>query len=163
MAFVRYKIVQGKRYYQVVCNYRQDGKHKQEVLCHLGEYRDLQTAIEEETMIVEHAYGDVEYCLEQLRYAAKSIQEVYGDEFGDRVPTLEEAEAKRETIFDEYDDSFSDEQAERWREQLQAVNELLHQIYNYIDAEWEAHGYRNLANEHQAKLDKFRAVRQRYF
>jgi|SRR5215217_1857548 len=36
MAFVRYKVVKGKKYYQWVRNYRENGKHKQEVLYHLG-------------------------------------------------------------------------------------------------------------------------------
>ena len=40
MAFVRYKKVKGKKYYQWVRNYREDGKHKQEILCHFGPHYD---------------------------------------------------------------------------------------------------------------------------
>ena len=45
MAFVRYKIVAGNRYYQIVHNYRENGKHRQKVIHHLGKHPDLSSAI----------------------------------------------------------------------------------------------------------------------
>jgi len=45
MAFIRYKTVGGKKYAQVVENYRQDGKHRQRVLVHLGGYTPAQALI----------------------------------------------------------------------------------------------------------------------
>ena len=48
MAFVRRKKVRGYTYYQFVRNYREGGKHRQEVLCHLGPYDSLEEAIRAE-------------------------------------------------------------------------------------------------------------------
>ena len=45
MAFVRSKTVNGRRYYQLVENYREDGKHRQRVLVHLGKHATLKDAI----------------------------------------------------------------------------------------------------------------------
>lgn len=48
LAFVRYKKVNGKKYYQLVRNYRENGKHKQEVLYHLGpQYDSLEAVIKD--------------------------------------------------------------------------------------------------------------------
>ena len=52
MAFLRSKIVNGKRYYQLVENERVDGKHKQRVLMHLGRHKTVEAAIADWT---EHA------------------------------------------------------------------------------------------------------------
>ena len=45
MAFVRSKNVNGRRYYQLVENYREGGKHRQRVLAHLGKHPTLKDAI----------------------------------------------------------------------------------------------------------------------
>jgi hypothetical protein len=45
IAFLRYKTVKGHRYYQLVRNYREDGVHRQEVLCHLGPHDSIDAAI----------------------------------------------------------------------------------------------------------------------
>ncbi len=47
MAFIRRKKVHGHNYYQAVRNYRdKNGKHRQEVLCHLGVHSSLDAAID---------------------------------------------------------------------------------------------------------------------
>jgi hypothetical protein len=46
MAFVRRKKSRGKHYYQLVRNYREEGKHRQKVLCHLGVHDTVEAAIE---------------------------------------------------------------------------------------------------------------------
>jgi hypothetical protein len=45
MAFVLQKNVKGYRYYQLVRNYREQGKHRQEVIKHLGPHDSLEGAI----------------------------------------------------------------------------------------------------------------------
>ena len=47
MAFVRAKVVEGYTYYQLVHNYREAGKHRQKVLCHLGKHSSLDKAVED--------------------------------------------------------------------------------------------------------------------
>ena len=45
MAFVRSKVVNGRRYYQLVENRREGGKHRQKVLCHLGKHPSAEAAL----------------------------------------------------------------------------------------------------------------------
>jgi hypothetical protein len=47
MAFVRKKRVKGYEYYQVVENYRGDGKVRQRMLEHLGGYPTVEAAIDD--------------------------------------------------------------------------------------------------------------------
>jgi hypothetical protein len=58
MAFITRKKVGNKKYLQVVENYRQDGKHRQRVLRHIGPYASL-----------EHALVDWQYQAENLSWA----------------------------------------------------------------------------------------------
>ncbi len=54
MAFIRRKKVHGYEYYQAVRNYRDsNGKHHQEVLCHLGKHNSLDAAIAAERTAVK--------------------------------------------------------------------------------------------------------------
>ena len=48
MAFVRGKVVDGNKYYQIVHNYRENGKHRQKVIHHLGKHPTLNSAIDAE-------------------------------------------------------------------------------------------------------------------
>jgi hypothetical protein len=56
VAFIRRKRVHGYEYFQVVRNYRDaNGKHRQEMLCHLGTHNSLEAAIAaEQTQIKIH-------------------------------------------------------------------------------------------------------------
>src|SRR5829696_1425926 len=54
MAFVRKKRVNGHEYYQVVENYRENGKVRQRMLEHLGKYPTVEEAIEYRRRKVEH-------------------------------------------------------------------------------------------------------------
>lgn len=54
MAFLRYKNVDGKRYAQIVENYRENGKHKQRVLLHIGPYPTVEDAIANWQYRAEH-------------------------------------------------------------------------------------------------------------
>jgi hypothetical protein len=54
MAFVRYKSVKGRKYYQYVRNYREGGRRKQEVLCHLGPHDSLEGAIDHAKQMTLH-------------------------------------------------------------------------------------------------------------
>ena len=51
--FVRRKKVKGNTYYQLVRNVREDGKHKQQFLCHLGPHKSLEAAIAAERKLAE--------------------------------------------------------------------------------------------------------------
>lgn len=60
MAYVRKKRVKGYEYYQLVESYRENGKVRQRMLEHLGEYPTVQAAIEGYSRAVEH-YREISY------------------------------------------------------------------------------------------------------
>jgi hypothetical protein len=85
--FVRRKKVKGNTYYQLVRNVREDGKHKQQFLCHLGPHKSLEAAIAAERELAEHhervaathseeAQYVKEFCLEEY---TEEIEEMRGD------------------------------------------------------------------------------------
>lgn len=57
MAFVRKKRVNGREYYQLVENYREDGKVRQRMLVHLGPYPTVEAAIEAHEQGAEYKRG----------------------------------------------------------------------------------------------------------
>jgi hypothetical protein len=56
--FVRRKKVKDNIYYQLVGNYRENGKHRQQVLCHLGQHESLDAAIDYEKDMVSRRLCD---------------------------------------------------------------------------------------------------------
>lgn len=58
MAFIRTKKVGDKEYRQLVENYRDDGRHRQRVLAHLGKHETLEEAIEAARVKVEAAKSE---------------------------------------------------------------------------------------------------------
>ncbi len=55
MAYVRKKKVKGEEYYQLVEGRRENGKVKQRVLCHLGQYPTVDVALERIPFLIKIA------------------------------------------------------------------------------------------------------------
>lgn len=182
MAFVRYKTVKGRRYYQLVRNYREDGKHRQRVLCHLGQHESLDEAIKHERST---ASDHLRLAASQEEEAASTeayLLEFYGDRFADGMPSRREAYSRWEAFLEEQDASLSevrdgvryikssflrgsfldpeyDKEVRRWNERRNTEQGLLVSIYDYHNAKDNAKWNRLLADEHQAKLDRYLAVK----
>ena len=172
MAFVRYKTVKGKKYYQVVRNYREDGKHKQEVLCHLGAYRSLEEAIDGSRNGVEHVQDMFSYWSEEARHwldeaqrRAMTMREVCGDDLSVNyeVPTREAAWAIVDAIDAEYDPYCSTEEWQRWKERLNAAEDLVSQTEQLDDAVYWANYFRSLLKDNRDRLAELLKVREEYF
>jgi hypothetical protein len=69
MAFIRAKSVDGREYYQLVENYREDGRHRQRVLAHLGTSPDVGAAIERHTKDLENLRGTMAHRTSVLNHA----------------------------------------------------------------------------------------------
>lgn len=61
MAFIRTKRVGGREYYQLVENYRENGRHRQRVLAHLGASLDVDAAIERHTKALSDLQSTVRH------------------------------------------------------------------------------------------------------
>jgi len=51
VVFVRRKVVDGNEYYQIVHNYRENGKHRQKFIHYLGKHPTLSAAIDAERQL----------------------------------------------------------------------------------------------------------------
>ena len=93
MPFVRYKMVKGRRYYQLVRNYRENGKHRQQMLCHLGQHKSLDEAIDHEQRAIATHLREAASQEKEAASTKAYLFEFYGDRFTDKLPTYEEADS----------------------------------------------------------------------
>jgi pheromone shutdown protein TraB len=92
MAFVRRKKMDGNYYYQLVRNYREGGKHRQEVLCHLGVHNTVGAAIEDVRQQLVFHQNEAASRDEEAHRIEAQLKTLYGDE----VEILEGDEARDE-------------------------------------------------------------------
>ncbi len=180
MAFVRYKTVKGNKYYQYVRNYREGGRHKQEVLCHLGPHDSLDGAIDYESQMMSLSLSEASMWEEEANSTKAYLLETYSDVLGDEVPTMQEAYSRWEAFLEEHEESLyerrsgylfqrcdlADEEWEkewkRWRERERVEEDLVDSIIDYHTAQWRAALCRGTATEHRERRDKFVEVRRKY-
>jgi hypothetical protein len=162
--FVRPKKVKGNTYYQLVRSFREDGKVKQQFLCHLGRYKSLEAAIATERELAEKheraaathseiAQDAKDLCLEEY---AEEIEEMGGD-----FPSRRQAYLRWRTIP-------GGQAYLRWRtisggHAWQDANALA----SLIDAH---HYHRNIVRQeekraaaHRTRLNKFLECKRKYF
>lgn len=185
MAFVRYKMVKGCKYYQLVRNYRENGKHRQQVRCHLGQHESLDAAIDYEKSMVSHHLRVVDAQEEEAASTKAYLFEFYGDRFTDKLPSLDEAYSAWDAFYEEYNanlyefrdgfwciksshlkgsfmDPEYDEFRQRWHRRQHHEEALLNSILEYYDEKADAIWHQVLADEHQAQLDKYLALKSAY-
>lgn len=126
---MRRKIVHGNTYYQLVRNYREGGKHRQEVIYHLGRHKSLASAISQvedyvalrKDRIASHR-RDVQRIMENPD--TRSLTRKY---FGGTIPRLGVAKALQEELRKQRDEHYDLPQEQKSWERLRE-----------LDTEWEA-------------------------
>ncbi len=165
MAFIRRKKVHGYTYHQAVRNYRdRDGKHRQEVLCHLGVHSSLEAAIDAERKKVK-LYRERESSLWTLANDLRAdLLDRHGWEFENgELPS--KGEAAREFT--------------SWWDQLMAYHAHNHSLIDIEEVIIQLEKYESCisyyifmqragwaalrADAHQNKLDKYLRVKREYF
>jgi hypothetical protein len=144
--FVRRKKVKGNIYYQLVRNYREDGKHKQQMLCHLGRYKSLEAAIATERKLAEHHEQQASYWSAE----AQLIKDIYLDEYADQISG--DFPSRLQAYL-------------RWRASSKTLDEyermeLVDEHHDYGD---QADQHRKWATAHKDRLNKFLVCKRRYF
>ena len=171
MAFIRRKRVHGHEYYQAVRNYRdRDGKHHQQMLCHLGAHDSLEAAIDAKRKKVKIHRGRA--VLQRMRAKAlrAKLLDLHGWEFVDREIPSEAVAARqfnfwweeREEYFDSYYYIYSGTESmdlEEFDIQIEKYSDCL----NYHVANRLAAMADLRADTHQAVLDKLLQVQREYF
>jgi hypothetical protein len=149
MAFIRYKTVKGRRYYQLVHNFRENGVHCQEVLCHFGPHDSIDAAIEAERRRIAPALEYYEALASKWRSTA-AYKEMEMEELG-FLEITDEAEAQRKS-----DELWNNpEDREEWRRAYHSL--ALH------EARAKAASNEDLAAARRARLDKLLKAKARYF
>ena len=92
VAFIRCKKVHGHAYHQVVRNYRDgDGKHRQEVLDHLGVHDTIEATLTYRRMKVASHREQAKALSRRVDSLRVDLRELYSDDLGGEIPSLEEA------------------------------------------------------------------------
>lgn len=74
MSYVRVKRVKGKEYRQLVESYREDGKPRQRVIAHLGQYPSLEAALEDlPHRIADYRSRAAAWCSQALSEIDKTV------------------------------------------------------------------------------------------
>ncbi len=94
MAFVRYKVVNGRKYYQLVRNYREGGKHKQQMLCHLGLHESLEAAIESQRQKVASVEGVASELREEAERKKAELLNDFAEQLAGELPSFPEVYAR---------------------------------------------------------------------
>lgn len=163
MAFVRYKIVDGRKYYQLVRNYREAGRHRQEVLCHLGTNDSIGAAIEEASREeARHRSAEFKH-LRDLEVMTDDIIAMFNNKFGNDLPNLSAAFERARSVRREYEnigrkylkDSpyfIALEDFAKFEEELEFLDEVLFYHSKVKHAKW----CKEQADAQQVKLEKLR-------
>lgn len=167
VAFVRTKSVDGNKYYQLVRNYREGGKHRQEVLYHLGKHRSLEAAIKAETDELNYLWGERAFWLEEsedfeIRLRREEDLERF---FNGEMPGLGAAQERQEDLqkrFREYFESPQSEQSWEYLEELRLEDLVLEDVFGYYKALERASYYDELVVDQAKKLDKLLDLQRKY-
>lgn len=155
MVFVRHKTVKGHRYYQIVRNFRKDGVHRQEVVCHLGVHDSIDAAIEAEKLRIAGPLQRYEYQAAFWRERLAGAE----TELGLHGGVLDEGQAQRLEAELTDDPNFFD--APRWWESPQwrqaAYSLAFHEAQRHVAR------YEGLVESRRARLDKLLDVKEKYF
>lgn len=157
MAFIRYTTVEGKRYYQVVRSYREGGKPRQEVLCHLGVHDSLEKAI-------EHRRREIDV----QRKVISNLRTIFYLRTGQilrKIPSQAELERRRQGIGERLAADAVDlllfAPHERYEEERKRIDKI-----KDLDFENEIRAHIRQKDElvkvHQAKLNKLIEIQQSY-
>lgn len=161
MAFVRSKKVNGNEYFQVVRNYREGGKHKQEVLHHLGLHRSVEEAIEYRRHQLE-AHLRIAASFEE---EAEATKEYLLDFYGIQVDAITPAVAK---IFDSEDELL--DTWNEWDEEVRRKYRRVFEEFGPLEGFVDYYQAKNMVefNKQQsafldAKLRELLIIKEKYF
>lgn len=161
MAFVRTKRVGEREYRQLVENYREDGRHRQRVLAHLGKHETLEEAIEAlqnrlerlEPQRAEHHTEAEEYRQGILRHFSAPLEKHHGGS----IPIWEAVWIKGGRLPYYLSHHLSGEEAEYRRDFDEATTFRSYSGYEFFESwvRWTER-HQEKAQALQTKIDKLR-------
>ena len=158
MAFVRSKKVNGKEYFQVVRNYREGGKHKQEMIHHLGPHSTVEEAIEHSRHQLESYLRMAAYFEEEAVITKEYLLDFYGIQI----------EVDHQEFFHSGDDLLDtwDALGEEVRRVYQKFLEEFGPLEGFVDYEQAKRAVelnKQQADFHRTKLQERLEIKEKYF
>jgi hypothetical protein len=169
VAFIRHKEVHGHKYYQAVRNYRDiDGKHHQQVLCHLGVHSSLEATIDSERTKVKVHRGCAVLRRMRAKFLRAKLLDLHGWEFVDSELPSEAEAAEEFWLWWDVGEAYYDPNNHYGRrhidiEEVDIQVEKYRSCFEYYAAMGRASWADLRADAHQEKLDKLNRVRREYF
>ena len=167
MAFIRCKKVHGHEYYQVVRNYREGGKHRQEVLDHLRAHHSVEAAIAFRKRKLTSHLERATALSKRAEDLEADLQELYSDDLGGKIPSEEEAWEKYDTLWGKL--SWTDHADSPHRfghlyvEGLEIELDRAVRTLDYYELTSQADQERDLARRWQEKLNRLLNIQATYF
>ena len=161
--------MRGYEYHQVVRNYRdEDGKHCQEVLDHLGVHDSIEAAIAFRRKKIASHLEQAEALSKGVEDLEANLLELYSDDRGGEIPSLEEVRENYETLSHERDRPdyvhYYGTGEFNLSVELLAINlERAEQTLDYYELILQANQERALASHWQEKLNKLLNIQATYF
>jgi hypothetical protein len=166
MAFVRRKKMHGKHYYQLVRNYREGGRHRQQVLCHLGIHDSVEGAIEGARRRAAHyrdaaadKYKEADLVRRELQANGHAVEGIYNihsrREAREAVQELRWVEPIRYYYRDE-------EEWERDKEEWDADMRVAQRRLDYQEALRDAEHNERRRSQQRERLNKLLECQQKY-
>ena len=173
MAFVRRKNVRGYTYYQLVRNYREGGKHCQEVLEHLGPHDSLEAAILAEDRKVASDLDFYEYLIafflneaEVVRRRAQRMYQSGYHEQGQEVGIVKlpgKLPSMKQILGQQYEEIMRAGDSEETLDRLhRSAAALVMLSFRYHRAKEDAAYYEKCASDCQARLDRLLRLMNEY-
>jgi hypothetical protein len=172
LAFVRSKNVRGYTYYQLVRNDRVGGKHRQEVLEHLGHHDSLEAAILAEDRKVASDLASYErliaFYLNEAEVVRRSAQRMYQSgyhEQGQEVGILKPYKkySMKQILGQQYEEARRSGDSEEASDRLaRSAAALVMLSFRYNQAKKIAAIYEKCASDCQARLDRLLMLMSEY-
>ena len=164
MAFIRYKTVKGKRYYQVVRNYREDGQHRQEVLAHLGVHDSIEAAMASVHRKLKTHSEQTKRLSKRAEDAEANLRESYMDHdyFGE-IPSEEQAHEDYEDLLYEWHHADAYYDGFHHTEEILFQLQRAHRTISYHELLSDIREEARLARRWQQKLDALRDIQTTCF
>ncbi len=165
MAFVRYKTVNGKKYYQLVRNHREGGKHRQEVLDHFGQSDSIEAAIEDAKERAAFHQKQAAYWIKRAKDREADLLARYGDVLGGKLPSPREIEVRREyewPTFHELEARLPELKG-LWASNGGPIRYIQRDFQWWIVCRDQIHNHRSRQENYQAKLAKRLNLQREYF
>jgi hypothetical protein len=167
VAFIRRKKMRGYEYHQVVRNYRdEDGKHRQEVLDHLGVHDSIEAALAFRREKIASHLEQAAAISTKVEGFRSNLQELYTDDLGGMIPSVDEAWDTYESVVFELDDWNVDSYFEGgpfYYEKLEINLERAAQTIEYYELISQADQEKALARHWQTKLNHLLNIQRIYF